>query len=135
MFRQIQKCSLELLADEVPQQVQKNGFCSPIWHDNEACHCCGKLLQFSTRPRIVFPFVWRAMVFLLISFRNGVLSSIPSTPRCSRFSIQSSAFSWVNTSLLHSMFILSHLHRTRLRPRDLKMMLVVNCLGLYITLS
>ena len=26
----------------------------PIWRDDDSCHCCGQLLQFSTRPRILF---------------------------------------------------------------------------------
>ena len=26
----------------------------PIWRDDDSCHCCGQLLQFSTRPRILY---------------------------------------------------------------------------------
>ena len=26
----------------------------PVWRDDESCHCCGQLLQFSTRPRILY---------------------------------------------------------------------------------
>ena len=64
----------------------------PIWRDDDSCHCCGQLLHFSTRPRILFPIVWHTLTSLLISSKSGAAISMLLMPIFKFFLILCSAF-------------------------------------------